>query len=115
MARLRMSELYERLLGKVYPVTTLVFDKPMGLRLKRIRESMGLSQADLGDLLGLSQTDIHRLETGKMSVAPLTCEEFRIRLKQNFEYLLHEEGYFKEGALTWRRDKKYGEWICEEK
>lgn len=36
-----------------------------------LRQSLGLSQADMGKLLGLSQSQVSRIEDGKRRITPM--------------------------------------------
>lgn len=112
MTKILTASIFEMGLKRYLAVSTLIFDKEMGLRLKELRTAMKLSQADLAELLGLSQTDIHRLETGKLSTASCNSEVFRRVLLKNFEYLVRPSGWYNLGEITWRFDEKRKDWIC---
>lgn len=100
------KDLADRIVSRYFSMTTPVFDAPMGLRLKAIREQMKFTQKKLADLLGLSQTDVSRLEAGKLKCPGATSEQFKSVLKSHFEHLLTGNSYYKYETINYQYNKQ---------
>lgn len=71
---------------KVYE-ESLVRASRLGKNLKRIRESKGLSQTELGDLAGMSNVTISRIECGKTLANIFSIIQLTMALNTTFEEL----------------------------
>jgi len=57
-------------------------------RMKKIRESAGLTQKEFGDRLGLSQVNIKDIEIGRKKITPEIALEIEKEFGVNFKWLL---------------------------
>ncbi|MFZ5755132.1 MAG: helix-turn-helix domain-containing protein [Bacillota bacterium] len=64
----------------------------LGERIRRLRESHGLTQAQLGDAVGVSLSLIAQIETGRVKPSLLTLQKIARRLGISTSYFLLNEG-----------------------
>ncbi|QNB46046.1 helix-turn-helix domain-containing protein [Thermanaerosceptrum fracticalcis] len=64
----------------------------LGERIRRLRESHGLTQAQLGDAVGVSLSLITQIETGRVKPSLLTLQKIARRLGISTSYFLLNEG-----------------------
>lgn len=69
------------------------FDKKFGLYVKKKREEIGWSQAELGARVGNNYQNISRLERGEISPTLFWCYKLAAALELNLETLIKELGY----------------------
>lgn len=60
----------------------------LGARIRMIRETLGLQQAELAKRVGLERTTVVNFENGKQRVLPHTIEEFARALGTTPKHLL---------------------------
>jgi len=66
--------------------------KEVGLRLKKLRETLDLSQSKLARLLGVSQSAISKWEAGERDIPTAVLLKLKRRLNVNLDWLLSGEG-----------------------
>lgn len=71
-----------------FEVTTPIWTKSMGQRLREVRKMEGISQGKLARRLGVSQSHLSKLEKGKTGSADFTMMKFLHSLGVNTEYVL---------------------------
>lgn len=105
-------DLCDYALREFLPNTTPIFTPEMSVRFRNARIKMQLSQREMADLLGATQTIVCRIETGKMTHSPITCQKFRIALKDRFSEVLIGGRFVDFRDLTYGYDKQIKKWVA---
>lgn len=69
-----------------------LFLKKLGLNIKRLRQSKGLTQVELGDLCNSEKSSINRIESGRTNPTATTLK----RIADTLQIQLHEIFLFEE-------------------
>jgi transcriptional regulator with XRE-family HTH domain len=62
----------------------------LGSRLRKSRETLGFTQAEVSAAMGIPRTSIHAIETGKRNVTTAELKRFARLYRRSIEWLLGE-------------------------
>lgn len=79
----------------------------LGLKIKDLRESLNLNQADLAKKVGLSRVAISQIESGQRGLEALELGEIAKIFKIDMDYLLREEGPVRIKNLPQKKEYKF--------
>lgn len=106
-------QLQDRASKEFLSVTTPIITPEMGLRFRKARVKMDLTQQEMADRFGITQTIISRIESGLIISAPLTTLQFRNVLTEHFNEVVLGGRFIQNYGVTYYYNKQIKKWVGE--
>ena len=94
--------------GKPIDYATVIFSKEMAYRLKMVRKTLGLTQAEFAKRLLISRPELSRIEDGKRKRPFVLLSVLQDAVGKHFKYLIDGSGFEKYEATRYTWVNRHG-------